>query len=238
MRWQRLVLQRRGAVAVGDRDPDLVAGSRQCEERGVGDRELASGGHDQREHFACRRATEQPGRDLPARLQPALPLLALLVEPRVLNRESRGGRKCQHELLVSGGELTATALLGEVEVAEHLASHQNRYAEEGAHRRMVRWKAERARVPADVRQPNRAGFVDEQAEHTAAVGNVTDPVTQVLIEAHGDELREAPFTTGREDAQCRIFRVRDVRGGVHDLLQHAVEVELRADRDDSRQQTL
>ena len=105
------------------------------------------------------------------------------------------------------------------------------------HRRMAGRESERLRVLADVCQPDGARLVDQKPEHTAAVRQVTDLLSHVLVETDGDEVRK-PALTGREHAQRGVLRVGDVRRGVHDLLEHLVEVELRADRDDSGQQAL
>ncbi len=89
---------------------------------------------------------QQPGGDLGAGLDPALLAAGRLVQPGVLHRHARrGAQRDQHRLVVLG-ELAAAALIGQVQVAEHLVADPHRHAEEAAHRRVPVGEAGGSRV--------------------------------------------------------------------------------------------
>ena len=93
--------------------------------------------------------------DLVQRLELARPAGRRLVEARVLDRDRRLAREQLDELLVLLGEVLAAGLLGQVEVAVGDAAQMDRHAEEGAHRRVVRREADRARILGEVVEPQR-----------------------------------------------------------------------------------
>ena len=99
---------------------------------------------------SSRRSSSRLGRervpDLVQRLEPRRPARRRLVQARVLDRDRRLRGEQRHELLVLARELPPAGLLGQVEVAEGDAAQQDRHAEEGAHRRVMRREADRARV--------------------------------------------------------------------------------------------
>ena len=86
---------------------------------------------------------------------------------------------------------SAGRLVGEVEVAEHLVAHADRDAEEGPHRRVVGREPVAVGVLAQVREPERAGVDDEQAEDAVALGQAPDGGLGLVVDADGDELGQA-----------------------------------------------
>ena len=65
-------------------------------------------------------------------------------------------------------------LVGEVEVAEHLAADEHRHPEERAHRRVVRREPEAVGVLVEVGQAQRLGVDDQQPEDAVALGQLAD----------------------------------------------------------------
>ena len=68
----------------------------------------------------------------------------------VLDGDAGCRRQSIRELLVDIGEHVATGLVAQVQVAEDLAAHGDRHAEERGHRRMIRRKAEAVGMLAEV----------------------------------------------------------------------------------------
>ena len=96
------------------------------------------------------------------------------VEPGVLDRDAGGGGEADHELLVDVGEHLGGRLVGQVQVAEDLAAHPDRHAQERPHRRVVGREPEAVGMLAQVRQPQRLGVDDEQTEDAVPLGQVAD----------------------------------------------------------------
>ena len=94
--------------------------------------------------------------------------LDLLVQARVLDRDPGVDGERLDEALVGRGELGGAGLVGEVQVADRAALHGDRHAEEAVHRRMVRREPVASRVDGDVRDPERAVLLDDQAEEAVA----------------------------------------------------------------------
>ena len=141
---------------------------------------------------ACRRRFRPAGPvDVRDDLEQLLAALPLVVEAGVLDRDARRDRERTDELLVDLGELVRALLLGQVEVAEHLVAHADRDAQERGHRRVVGREAEGVGVRGEVREPQRPGIADEQAEDAVALGLVPDPRALLVVDADGDELHEA-----------------------------------------------
>ena len=204
-------------VGVGDGQPaSPLVGQREDGEVGAG--ELACPPGDVGQHLAGLGAGQQPGGNLGAGLDPALLAAGRVVQPGVLHRHAgRRAQRDQHRLVVLG-EVAATALTGQVQVAEHLVADPHRHAEEAVHRRVPVREARRCRVRGDVGQPQRAGVVDEQAEQAAALGPVVDPGDLVLAQPDRDELGQPPFAAVivADDAECAVGRVDQADRGLDD----------------------
>src|ERR1700722_10606259 len=71
--------------------------------------------------------------------QPAF--LAPFVGARVVDRSRSKVSENDGSRFIVFGELVRVLLVGEVEIAPHLASYDNWHAEEAAHRRMGSWEA-------------------------------------------------------------------------------------------------
>ena len=78
--------------------------------------------------------------------------------------------------LVGRVELGPAALVGHVQVADGSAMHGDRHAEERVIGRMVRREAVRSRVRRDLRDPDRAPLVDDQAQQPVALRQRPDPL--------------------------------------------------------------
>ena len=74
---------------------------------------------------------------------------------------------------------------------------------------------------------NRIGLrvVDQYSEHTAALGQVPNPLALFFIDSLVDERHQVVSTPPH--AQRPVTRVDKLDGGVHDRAQRGVEVELR-----------
>ena len=83
------------------------------------------------------------------------------------------------QLLVDVGERVRRLLVGEVEVPEHRAAHEDRDAEERPHRRMPRREAVAVGMLGEVGQPDGHRLGDEQAEDAVALGEGADLVRRV-----------------------------------------------------------
>ncbi|GAB3197218.1 hypothetical protein GCM10027062_08460 [Nocardioides hungaricus] len=146
---------------------------------GVGPGQVAGAvGHDL-EQLVAHRGREQSRRHLRRGGQPPHLPGGLLVETRVLDGDAGRGGQRHDDALVLVGEGTVAALLGQVEIAEHLVPDPHGDAEERAHRRMVRREAVRGGVRRDVGQAHGLGTVDEVAEQAEAPGQLADPLDLV-----------------------------------------------------------
>ena len=201
-------------------------------ELGLGDLPGAPG--DQRERVGAPDLAEQHRGDLRGGGQPALAAVRQRVEPGVLDRDAGRGREGHRDLLVVVGELLGADLLGQIEVAEDLVAGADRHAEEAVHRRVVRREAVRPGVLGDVRHAQRARIFDQQAEHAAAVRQVTDLGVQLRVDAVRDELGEQLI--GADHAERAVAGADHVAGGDDDPLQRAAQVQVRADADDGVEQ--
>ncbi len=174
--------------------------------------------------------------DLVQRLELARPPRCCLVEPGVLDRDSRLTGQQRHELLVLFGEGLAAGLLGQVEIAVGHAAEQDRHAEERAHRRVTGRESDRSSDPGR----GRAG-----AEECASWINAPrmprprgrSPIDRlrVRIDAGGQEALELRAARV-DDAERRVARAGQLRRELDDALQQRVERELGGQRDPGLEQ--
>src|SRR5690349_20590123 len=103
-----------------------------------------------------------------------------------------GGLGCQQnrDVLVLLGEHVATGLFGEVEISEHPATSEYRYAQERAHGGMVRRKAGGLGMLGEIGQSYWFGFFNDEPENAAAMWSFPDPRRQLGIDAIGREVLE------------------------------------------------
>ena len=168
--------------------------------------------------------------DLVQRLQMAQPSRRGLVQPRVLDRDGRLGRKQLRELLVLVREGASAFLLRQIQVPVGDATEEDRDAEEGAHRWMVGGEPDRARIVAEGREPERLGLPDQDAEDPPSSGQVADRRVSLRVDAR----RQEAFETGAgliDDAERRVPGAGELRRRLDELLEEGVEGELRAQRD-------
>src|SRR5207249_5662967 len=114
--------------------------------------------------------------------------LAFVVQTRILDRDRRVRREQYGYGLVFAVELFGVDLLGEVQVAEHLAPAPDWNPEERFHRRMVGREPIALGVAIDVRGADRLWLADDQAEQPATLRQVADAVTLGLRHPRRDEL--------------------------------------------------
>ncbi len=148
---------------------------------------------------------------------------------RVLDRHRRLRRKEHHGLLVLLGEASLRLLLGQVEVPEGDAARHDRDAEEAVHRRMVRRKADRARVTGEVVQAERPRFLDQDTQDPEPARDGSDCRPSPIVEPVGDEPLQA--AAGAIDhAERRIAGPGQLGGDPDERLEDGVEGQLRGDR--------
>ena len=121
--------------------------------------------------------------DLGGGEKPALPAPGHVIEARVLDRDTGRGGQGDHDLLILFGEVAATLLLGQVEVAECLAADQDGHAQEGTHRRVVGRKAGGMRMLGEVVKPERMRLVDQQAEDSLTGRQMADVLPDLVADA-------------------------------------------------------
>lgn len=90
----------------------------------------------------------------------------LTVQVRVVDGDRCLHREPLQRLLVALGELVARCLLTEIEVADEWSLARDGDGQEGVHHGMIRGKAVRARVPADVGQTETFPFTQDDAEQS------------------------------------------------------------------------
>jgi hypothetical protein len=93
---------------------------------------------------------------------------------RVLDRNSGRSRQRDQHRLVLGVELTATALLGQVQVSVDLVADPDRHGKKRLHGRMARREAEGLAMPGDIGQAKWLGIGDQQSEQALALRPVVD----------------------------------------------------------------
>jgi hypothetical protein len=179
-------------------------------------------------------AGQQPDGQLAGGAQPVLLLPGLVVQPGVLNGDTSRRAEGGQQGLVVLGELAATALLGQVEVAEDVVPDPHRDPEEAVHRRVARGESRRLGVAGDVGHPQRVRVLDEQAEQAAALRPVVDLGDLGGVEAYRDELGE-PLVLAN-DAERAVPGIDELDGRLHDPAQRRLEVQPGPDRDDGLQQ--
>jgi hypothetical protein len=140
-------------------------------------------------------------------------------------------REPSSSLLVDVGEHLDGLLVGEVEVPEHLVAQHDRDTQERLHGRVVRGEPVAVRVLAEIRQPDRLGLDDEQAQDAVAFGQVTDPLACLVVDAHRDELGQ-PRAALVEHAQGAVLGVHQVDRRTDDAPQHGRQVEVAPHRHD------
>jgi len=221
------------ALGAGGHQPMPVL-LRQREHSQVGAGQVTDLPGDVGQYLAGIGAGQQRHGDFGAGLDPALLAAGRLIQPRVLRRDARrSARRHQHRLVILG-EFPAAALVGQVQVAEHLVADPHRHAEEAAHRRVVRREPGRCRVRGDLGQTDRPGIIDQQAEHTTPFR----PATELpdLLFAHPDRDELGQLAARADDTQRPVGRVHQASRRLHDPPQRGLQIQALADRDNRFQQ--
>ena len=147
----------------------------------------------------------------------------------VLDDDPGGGGEAGYQLLVEIGEGLRRRLVGQIQVPEHLTPGDDRHAEERRHRRVVRREAGAAGVLGDHRHPQRSGVLDQGAEQTEPLRRSTDRPAGGVVDPGGEEGGEAALVLV-EHPECAVSGVDQRGGGLHDVLERPIEVQLPADR--------
>ena len=223
-------------VQVGDHDldsQDVVRGG-QCHDPRPGAHELGRAGRGDREDLAGVGALEHRRVHLGDRRLPALAHDRALVEPGVVDGHAGGGGQGGDDALVGGAERLAAALVGEVQVAEHLPTHPDRDAEERAHHRVARREPDSGRMRGQVVQADRRGVADEQSEDPPAVRQLADARLGLLVDPHVHELGQVPVRA--QHAQRAVGGVHQVGRGLDDAAQRGAQLEPGGHRDHRTEQ--
>jgi hypothetical protein len=114
---------RKGGLRKAGEDPhlDLGVGTPEHDRGDVRIRDLPGAVGDGLQRLVLRRGAEQHRGDLRGRGQPPFAAGGFGVQPGVLDRHAGSRSQRNHDRLVLLGEVAASRLLGEVEVAEHLS---------------------------------------------------------------------------------------------------------------------
>src|SRR6185312_14645903 len=137
--------------------------------------------------------------------------------PRVLDGSGSTGRQQYRDVLVLIRELVATDLLSHVEVPEHTSPSDDRDAEKGMHRRVVRWKPVGAGVGSEIWQPNRLGLLDDQAKDAVPVRRSANPAPQLGVDPMRYEALQA-FSVRADHSDGGVARLDHLGGHLHDAL--------------------
>jgi hypothetical protein len=173
---------------------------------------------------------------LRGRLQPALAAVRLLVQPRVLDGDRRGAGECDDSVLVLVGEVPATLLLGEVEVAEDTAPAAYGDSQERVHRWVVRRKAVGLRMLLELVQPQRPRVGDQQPEDAVPSRQSSDRRALLVVDSPGDEVAQL-FSGGVEDSQGDVARTGQPSCRGDHPLQRGVQLEIPTDGNHSVEQS-
>lgn len=201
-------------------------GQRHDDQVGTGD--LARPVGDQGEDRAARTAGQQAVRDLGRRLEPQLPLLGPLVQAGVVDGHPRRHGEGGQDRLVLGVEVGAAQLLGEVQIAEHLAAYPDRHSQKAVHRRVADGKSVRGPVLREFRQTQGFGVRYQLAQDAVAGRRRADRGGVRVVYADGQELDELPVI-GPYDAERAVSRVHQRCRRLHHVPQDLLQVQLTAD---------
>jgi hypothetical protein len=81
-------------------------------------------------------------------------------------------------------------------------------------------------MTAHIGETQRLRVGDQNAEHSAAVGQVSDRPVGLVVDANGEEPLE-PRATLVEHAERGVLRARELTGGLKHTFQNDFEVEFR-----------
>ena len=95
---------------------------------------------------------------------------------------------------------------------------------------MPRGKADRAGIAGDVVQAQHLRLADHDAENSPAHRHVTDLPGLILVDPGREKALER-LARGRDHAESRVARAREVGGSLDQPLQHGVERELGGQQD-------
>jgi len=153
------------------------------------------------------------------------------MEAGILDGDAGGTSQSHHKLLVNVAEDLGGRLIGQVEVAEDLVADPDRDSEERVHRRVVRREPVAVGMLFEVGEAQRLGIQDQQTEDALPMGQVADGLVGLVIEPHGEELRELGLGLV-EHAEGAVASVNQLHGGGHDPVQDRRQIKAGTDRHD------
>ena len=134
------------------------------------------------------------------------------------------------DLLVLFGECAAACLLREVEVSVRDTAQQDRHAEEGPHRWVIRRESDRPGIRREVVEAKRRRVTDQDAEDPAATREVAYGFLRRVVDAGDYEALEL-LPAGVDDAEGGIACARQRSNRLDDALQDGVERKLGGNGD-------
>ena len=126
--------------------------------------------------------------------------------------------------------------LGQIEAAELGLPDRDRYPEQRAHRRVMRWKSDRRRVRGQIIESQCLGFVEQNPEDSLPDG-------QLAQSGHGGGVQTRVMerderAVGSAHAERSVTGPGQLHRRGHDPVQRGVEVEIRGETDDDPEQPL
>jgi hypothetical protein len=117
--------------------------------------------------------------------------------------------------------------LGQVEVADHPVTKQERHPQERTHWGVMGWKPNRPPILGNIGHDKGLAILDQCAKQTVALRNRSNAGTFERGDPGGDELGEMPVLIG--DAEGRKPGGNQVPGEIDQALEHGRELDLRGD---------
>ena len=149
-----------------------------------------------------------------------------LVQPRVLDRDCGLCSQKLCQLLVLLGEVGAARLLRQVQVPVRHPAKENGHPQEALHGWVVGREPDRARVVAELGQPQGLRFSNENAENAPSSWKIPDCSVCFRRDAGRQETLEA-VTRAVDHSQCRVPSAGQLRSRLDQLLEKRIERELR-----------
>ncbi len=132
--------------------------------------------------------------------------------------------RLHHRLVVIG---EPAALLGQVEVAEHVAADPHWDSEKGVHRGVAGRETDRVGVLGDLVDADGLADPCDGAEYATTFGEVSDPSHSRCVHPHVDEVDERAVPT--EDPEGGIPRAGQVAAGGDRSAQRRCQIGSRGD---------
>jgi len=140
----------------------------------------------------------------------------------VVDGRRRLARQKDRDVLVFVRERVTVDLVSDIEIPEYSTTAEYRNAEKRSHRRVTWRKPVRFRMFGQIRQANRLGLSDDEAEDAVTTWRRTDTSRQLGVDSIGREMLER-LPIGRENTDGGVARADDFCRHLHRPLKHTVE---------------